>query len=113
MIYLPDCKFSLSCLWSDPTPQWHRLPTTQETDGFQVKRPGDVNVKCTLLLMLDHQVMTSLPVCHAPGVFQLGPQESQKRHKVYKKVLFYFKSRAGVLESQLFLNAVCDCSKSN
>lgn len=36
--------------------QWHRLPTTQETDGFQVKRPGDVNVKCTLLLMLDHQV---------------------------------------------------------
>lgn len=36
--------------------QWHRMPTTQETDGFQVKRPGDVNVKCTLLLMLDHQV---------------------------------------------------------
>ncbi|XP_068932365.1 SWI/SNF-related matrix-associated actin-dependent regulator of chromatin subfamily D member 2 isoform X2 [Petaurus breviceps papuanus] len=34
---------------------WHRLPTTQETDGFQVKRPGDLNVKCTLLLMLDHQ----------------------------------------------------------
>ncbi len=39
--------------------QWHRMPTTQETDGFQVKRPGDVNVKCTLLLMLDHQVPTS------------------------------------------------------
>ncbi|XP_016401430.1 SWI/SNF-related matrix-associated actin-dependent regulator of chromatin subfamily D member 2-like [Sinocyclocheilus rhinocerous] len=36
--------------------EWHRMPTTQETDGFQVKRPGDVNVKCTLLLMLDHQV---------------------------------------------------------
>ena len=35
--------------------QWHRMPTTQETDGFQVKRPGDLNVKCTLLLMLDHQ----------------------------------------------------------
>ncbi|XP_061911678.1 SWI/SNF-related matrix-associated actin-dependent regulator of chromatin subfamily D member 2 [Entelurus aequoreus] len=35
--------------------EWHRMPTTQETDGFQVKRPGDVNVKCTLLLMLDHQ----------------------------------------------------------
>uniref|UniRef100_A0A8D0UQY3 SWI/SNF related BAF chromatin remodeling complex subunit D2 n=1 Tax=Sus scrofa TaxID=9823 RepID=A0A8D0UQY3_PIG len=34
---------------------WHRMPTTQETDGFQVKRPGDLNVKCTLLLMLDHQ----------------------------------------------------------
>ncbi|XP_068852582.1 SWI/SNF-related matrix-associated actin-dependent regulator of chromatin subfamily D member 2 isoform X4 [Aphelocoma coerulescens] len=36
--------------------EWHRMPTTQETDGFQVKRPGDVNVKCTLLLMLDHQI---------------------------------------------------------
>lgn len=38
-----------------PPCQWHRMPTTQETDGFQVKRPGDLNVKCTLLLMLDHQ----------------------------------------------------------
>ncbi|KAI2667666.1 SWI/SNF-related matrix-associated actin-dependent regulator of chromatin subfamily D member 3 [Labeo rohita] len=35
--------------------EWHRTPTTQETDGFQVKRPGDVNVRCTLLLMLDYQ----------------------------------------------------------
>lgn len=40
--------------------QWHRMPTTQETDGFQVKRPGDLNVKCTLLLMLDHQVTSAL-----------------------------------------------------
>ncbi|NWY33405.1 SMRD3 regulator, partial [Pheucticus melanocephalus] len=36
--------------------EWHRTPTTQETDGFQVKRPGDVSVRCTLLLMLDYQV---------------------------------------------------------
>lgn len=36
------------------------MPTTQETDGFQVKRPGDLNVKCTLLLMLDHQVTSAL-----------------------------------------------------
>ncbi|MEQ2170523.1 SWI SNF, matrix associated, actin dependent regulator of chromatin, subfamily d, member 3, partial [Goodea atripinnis] len=28
---------------------------THETDGFQVKRPGDVSVRCTLLLMLDYQ----------------------------------------------------------
>ncbi|RLV82892.1 hypothetical protein DV515_00016538 [Chloebia gouldiae] len=40
--------------------EWHRMPTTQETDGFQVKRPGDVNVKCTLLLMLDHQTRASI-----------------------------------------------------
>uniref|UniRef100_A0A8C5CT52 SWI/SNF related BAF chromatin remodeling complex subunit D2 n=1 Tax=Gadus morhua TaxID=8049 RepID=A0A8C5CT52_GADMO len=35
--------------------EWHRMAATQETDGFQVKRPGEINVKCTLLLMLDHQ----------------------------------------------------------
>ena len=34
--------------------EWHRLPGTQETDGFQVKRPGDKNVKCTILLLLDY-----------------------------------------------------------
>ncbi|KAG9335535.1 hypothetical protein JZ751_004501 [Albula glossodonta] len=27
--------------------EWHRTATTQETDGFQVKRPGDVGVRCT------------------------------------------------------------------
>merc|ERR1711990_1195554 len=35
--------------------EWHRTPTTQETDGFQVKRPGDVAVRCTILLLLDYQ----------------------------------------------------------
>ncbi|XP_063964993.1 SWI/SNF-related matrix-associated actin-dependent regulator of chromatin subfamily D member 1-like [Lytechinus pictus] len=34
---------------------WHRTNATTETDGFQVKRPGNENVKCTLLLLLDHQ----------------------------------------------------------
>ncbi|WAR09842.1 SMRD1-like protein [Mya arenaria] len=36
--------------------EWHRTTNTQETDGFQVKRPGDQNVRCTVLLMLDYQV---------------------------------------------------------
>ncbi|XP_029313523.1 SWI/SNF-related matrix-associated actin-dependent regulator of chromatin subfamily D member 3b isoform X5 [Cottoperca gobio] len=44
--------------------QWHRTATTQETDGFQVKRPGDVSVRCTLLLMLDYQ----------PPQFKLDPR---------------------------------------
>ena len=35
--------------------EWHRTATTQETDGFQVKRPGDRNVRCTILLLLDYQ----------------------------------------------------------
>uniref|UniRef100_A0A8C4X0Z3 SWI/SNF related BAF chromatin remodeling complex subunit D1 n=1 Tax=Eptatretus burgeri TaxID=7764 RepID=A0A8C4X0Z3_EPTBU len=44
--------------------EWHRTQTTQETDGFQVKRPGDVNVRCTVLLMLDYQ----------PPQFKLDPR---------------------------------------
>ncbi|XP_035231016.1 brahma-associated protein of 60 kDa-like [Stegodyphus dumicola] len=39
--------------------EWHRTPTTTETDGFQVKRPGDKNVRCTILLLLDYQVCTA------------------------------------------------------
>nr|CAH7725095.1 unnamed protein product [Callosobruchus chinensis] len=35
--------------------EWHRTLSTQETDGFQVKRPGDKNVRCTILLLLDYQ----------------------------------------------------------
>lgn len=35
--------------------EWHRTLNTQETDGFQVKRPGDKNVRCTILLLLDYQ----------------------------------------------------------
>uniref|UniRef100_A0A914GUT1 DM2 domain-containing protein n=1 Tax=Globodera rostochiensis TaxID=31243 RepID=A0A914GUT1_GLORO len=37
--------------------EWHRTPQTNETDGFQVKRPGNMDVKCTILLLLDHQPM--------------------------------------------------------
>ncbi|KAK0421167.1 hypothetical protein QR680_015092 [Steinernema hermaphroditum] len=37
--------------------EWHRTPQTNETDGFQVKRPGDKDVKCTILLLLDYQPM--------------------------------------------------------
>ncbi|CAF0797880.1 unnamed protein product [Didymodactylos carnosus] len=35
--------------------EWHRTNATSETDGFQVRRPGDQNVKCTILMLLDHQ----------------------------------------------------------
>ena len=35
--------------------EWHRTTSTTETDGFQVKRPGDKNVRCTILLLLDYQ----------------------------------------------------------
>lgn len=46
--------------------QWHRTPTTQETDGFQVKRPGDVSVRCTLLLMLEYQVRAARRLASMP-----------------------------------------------
>jgi len=34
--------------------EWHRTNTTNETDGFQVKREGDKNVRCTMLFMLNY-----------------------------------------------------------
>uniref|UniRef100_A0A803VV89 SWI/SNF related BAF chromatin remodeling complex subunit D2 n=1 Tax=Ficedula albicollis TaxID=59894 RepID=A0A803VV89_FICAL len=68
--------------------EWHRMPTTQETDGFQVKRPGDVNVKCTLLLMLDHQ----------PPQYRLDPRlarllgvHTQTRASIMQALWLYIK----------------------
>ena len=36
--------------------EWHRSANTEETDGYQVKRPCEesVDCKCTILLVLDH-----------------------------------------------------------
>nr|XP_014346365.1 PREDICTED: SWI/SNF-related matrix-associated actin-dependent regulator of chromatin subfamily D member 2 isoform X1 [Latimeria chalumnae] len=69
--------------------EWHRMPTTQETDGFQVKRPGDVNVKCTLLLMLDHQ----------PPQYKLDPRlarllgvHTQTRANIMQALWLYIKN---------------------
>ncbi|XP_031423671.1 SWI/SNF-related matrix-associated actin-dependent regulator of chromatin subfamily D member 2 isoform X1 [Clupea harengus] len=69
--------------------EWHRLPTTQETDGFQVKRPGDINVKCTLLLMLDHQ----------PPQYKLDPRlarllgvHTQTRASIMQALWLYIKN---------------------
>uniref|UniRef100_A0A671SR02 SWI/SNF-related matrix-associated actin-dependent regulator of chromatin subfamily D member 2-like n=1 Tax=Sinocyclocheilus anshuiensis TaxID=1608454 RepID=A0A671SR02_9TELE len=60
-----------------------------ETDGFQVKRPGDVNVKCTLLLMLDHQ----------PPQYKLDPRlarllgvHTQTRASIMQALWLYIKS---------------------
>ncbi|XP_029694256.1 SWI/SNF-related matrix-associated actin-dependent regulator of chromatin subfamily D member 2-like [Takifugu rubripes] len=69
--------------------EWHRMPTTQETDGFQVKRPGDVNVKCTLLFMLDHQ----------PPQYKLDPRlarllgvHTQTRASIMQALWLYIKN---------------------
>uniref|UniRef100_A0A8C5N539 SWI/SNF related BAF chromatin remodeling complex subunit D2 n=1 Tax=Leptobrachium leishanense TaxID=445787 RepID=A0A8C5N539_9ANUR len=69
--------------------EWHRMATTQETDGFQVKRPGDVNVKCTLLLMLDHQ----------PSQYKLDPRlarllgiTTQTRANIMQALWLYIKT---------------------
>lgn len=34
--------------------EWHKTIGPKDSVGFQVKRPGDKNVKCTILLLLDH-----------------------------------------------------------
>jgi len=35
--------------------EWHRERQNNETDGFQVKRPGDKDVRCTMLFMMYHE----------------------------------------------------------
>lgn len=35
--------------------EWNRTSTFTETDGFQVRRAGDLSVKCTILFQLEHQ----------------------------------------------------------
>ncbi|XP_059756575.1 LOW QUALITY PROTEIN: SWI/SNF-related matrix-associated actin-dependent regulator of chromatin subfamily D member 2-like [Balaenoptera ricei] len=67
---------------------WHRMPTTQETGGFQVKRPGDLNVKCTLLLMLDHQP----PQCKLdPRLRRLLGVHTQTRAAIMQALWLYIK----------------------
>ncbi|XP_062331120.1 SWI/SNF-related matrix-associated actin-dependent regulator of chromatin subfamily D member 2 isoform X1 [Osmerus eperlanus] len=68
--------------------EWHRMPTTQETDGFQVKRRGDSSVKCTLLLVLDHQ----------PPQYKLDPRlarllgiHTQTRASIMQALWLYIK----------------------
>jgi len=73
-------------------PQWHRTPTTQETDGFQVKRPGDVSVRCTLLLMLDYQVRAPRHlsdssvgnVCHEIGCCGDNLQDARAHSRAFQ-----------------------------
>ncbi|KAK7821872.1 hypothetical protein U0070_004836 [Myodes glareolus] len=70
----PDGSVDDLLLPPPPRPgQWHRTPTTQETDGFQVKRPGDLSVRCTLLLMLDYQLIV-LVTFSQPPQFKLDPR---------------------------------------
>lgn len=35
--------------------EWNRTPSIAETDGFQVRRGGDLPVKCTIIFQLEHQ----------------------------------------------------------
>lgn len=57
--------------------EWHRTLTTQETDGFQVKRPGDKNVRCTILLLLDYQ---PLQVLHILVIYDCTHTRTHNRH---------------------------------
>ncbi|KAG8507204.1 SWI/SNF-related matrix-associated actin-dependent regulator of chromatin subfamily D member 1 [Galemys pyrenaicus] len=70
--------------------EWYRTASTQETDGFQVKRPGGVNVWCTIILVLDY----------VPPQFKLDPRlarllgiHTQTRPRVIQALWDYVKTR--------------------
>ncbi|KAK3747005.1 hypothetical protein QZH41_011961, partial [Actinostola sp. cb2023] len=58
--------------------EWHRTSTTQETDGFQVKRPGEENVKCTIMFLLDYQ-----DVRNAHIVQEVRAPEEESQSELY------------------------------
>nr|CAD7440630.1 unnamed protein product [Timema bartmani] len=79
--------------------EWHRTSTTQETDGFQVKRPGDKNVRCTILLLLDYQ----------PLQFKLDPRlarllgvHTQTRPVIISALWQYIKTHKLQVKVKLF-----------
>ncbi|XP_030047683.1 SWI/SNF-related matrix-associated actin-dependent regulator of chromatin subfamily D member 3 isoform X2 [Microcaecilia unicolor] len=95
--------------------EWHRTPTTQETDGFQVKRPGDVSVRCTLLLMLDYQ----------PPQFKLDPRlarllgiHTQTRSSIIQALWQYIKTNKlqdphdkEFINSDKYFQQIFDCPR--
>ncbi|KAH7711938.1 Protein SWSN-2.2 [Aphelenchoides avenae] len=95
--------------------EWHRTPQTNETDGFQVKRPGDRDVKCTILLLLDHQ----------PMKFKLHPRLAkvlgmavETRPKIVEALWQYIKTHKlqdaadrDVINCDVFLEQVFGCPK--
>ncbi|KAL3123262.1 hypothetical protein niasHT_006805 [Heterodera trifolii] len=95
--------------------EWHRTPQTNETDGFQVKRPGNMDVKCTILLLLDHQ----------PMKFKLHPRLAkllgipmETRSKIIEALWQYIKTHKlqdpvdhDVIICDHFLEQVFNCPK--
>uniref|UniRef100_A0A915JRI5 DM2 domain-containing protein n=1 Tax=Romanomermis culicivorax TaxID=13658 RepID=A0A915JRI5_ROMCU len=68
--------------------KWHRTPTTNETDGFQVKRPGDRHVRCTILLLLDH---TPMKFKLDPRLARLLGIHTETRPKIIESLWEYIK----------------------
>eukprot|EP00794_Sanderia_malayensis_P003606 gene3606-4115_t len=97
--------------------EWHRTATTQETDGFQVKRPlvGDNEVKCTIFLMLDYQ----------PPQFKLNEQlgrvlgiHTQTRPVIVNALWQYVKnnglqdsSEREYINNDKYLRQIFDCDR--
>lgn len=95
--------------------EWHRTPTTNETDGFQVKRPGDRPVKCTILLLLDYQ----------PMKFKLHPRlakvlgiAAETRPKIIEALWQYIKTHKlqdpvdhDTVNNDTFLEQVFSCKR--
>ncbi|KAF1565761.1 UNVERIFIED_CONTAM: Brahma-associated protein of 60 kDa, partial [Eudyptes robustus] len=69
--------------------EWHRTPTTNETDGFQVKRPGDRDVSCTILLLLDYNPMKFKL---APKLAKLLGVAMESRPKIIELLWQYVKA---------------------
>ncbi|CAJ0582787.1 unnamed protein product, partial [Mesorhabditis spiculigera] len=95
--------------------EWHRTPQTGETDGFQVKRPGNKPVKCTILLLLDHQPMKFK--LHARLAKLLGIA-TETRPKIIEALWQYIKAYklqdpidADSINNDVFLEQIFGCKR--
>lgn len=95
--------------------EWHRTPTTTETDGFQVKRPGDLPVKCTILFQLEHQ-----PPHYKidPRLARLLGKQTDTRHAVISALWQYIKTKTlqdsnerEYINNDNYLAQIFDCKR--
>lgn len=95
--------------------EWHRTATTSETDGFQVRRPGDLPVKCTILFQLEHQ----------PPHFKIDPRlarllgkQTDTRTAVINALWQYIKTKTlqdsnerEYINNDSYLASIFDCKR--
>lgn len=95
--------------------EWHRTANTLETDGFQVRRAGDLPVKCTILLQLNN---TPPHFKIDPRLARLVGKQTDTRQAVIFALWQYIKCGAlqdpqdrEYINNDSYLQSIFDCKR--